>query len=160
MVPSLFAECFPALYGPGSLSAELKTFLEMNLPRVKSTKDAKFIVGVVRCPPSPPPASLQSFTRVRFLVLSFIPCVRVCMQIDVKIGSAIQEATNIPCNCNDTVQPLLGACPASAPLSLVCDVFTRASLCPHPPPDSGAHSRRPSALCLPGARFGEWLPLA
>ena len=25
-------------------------------------------------------------------------------QIDVKIGSAIQEATNIPCNCNDTVR--------------------------------------------------------
>jgi len=56
-----------------SLSDDLKAFLELNLPKVKPGKEAKFILGVV----------------------------------DVKIGSAIQEGTGLPCNSNETVLEII-----------------------------------------------------
>eukprot|EP00898_Chlorokybus_atmophyticus_P002288 jgi/Chlat1/305/Chrsp1S03063 len=57
----------------GLLTDDLKNFLEMTLPKVKSAKKAKFQLGVT----------------------------------DSKLGSAIVEATNIPCVSNDFVLELL-----------------------------------------------------
>jgi nucleolar protein 56 len=57
----------------GILTQDLHNFLELNLPKVKVTKKAKFSVGVA----------------------------------EPKLGSAILEATHIPCQSNDFVQEFL-----------------------------------------------------
>ncbi len=55
------------------MTQDLHNFLELNLPKVKVTKKAKFSVGVA----------------------------------EPKLGSAILEATHIPCQSNDFVQEFL-----------------------------------------------------
>lgn len=57
----------------GIMTDDLKNFLEMNLPKVKEGKKAKFSLGLS----------------------------------EPKLGSAIQEATNIPCQSNDFVMELM-----------------------------------------------------
>ena len=143
---------------PASLSEDLKNFLELNLPKVKSTKDAKYVLGVVRAAAAD--ALDTSFMRLlptpSAMALSRRLCVRLLAQIDVKIGSAIQEATGIPCNCNDTVRRGRGG------------LWSPRCQCRHVShcigcwrtTGAGAHSRRAVTLRVVRQGSGTWRAMA
>mmetsp|Transcript_68419 Transcript_68419/g.216524 ORF Transcript_68419/g.216524 Transcript_68419/m.216524 type:complete len:475 (-) Transcript_68419:16-1440(-) len=60
----------------GIMHEDLQNFIEMNLPKVKDVKKAKFKLGVN----------------------------------EPKLGSSIQEATSVPCICNDNIGEIIRGC--------------------------------------------------